>query len=442
MNPFKYINSLPLFGSEDGYKPGLERIERLLTHLGNPEQDLKVIHIAGTNGKGSTAAILERIYRDAGYKTGLYTSPHIFHFNERMKINGQAITSTELAELIEELKKASKKLEQENLGKASFFEVVTALAFKFFSRHQAELVILETGLGGRLDATNVVQSPLLSIITNISLEHSQFLGDNLAEIAAEKGGIIKKDSKIITSVSQKEALETIEKIAKKEGAKFIDLKKEYELIESRGTLTKNIIHLKRNNLPAVDYKISLLGKHQAFNSALALRSVEELQEEFPVAEKKLKKSLKNVYWPGRMQKVLEKPAVILDAAHNPAAFKEILSTLANSKSEYKNLHFVFSVLEDKDLDAIFKEFLETDLKADFYLAANSSFRTMSTAKLKEKADHYQLTNYSYPNLSQAADAAYDNAAEDDIIIVAGSFNTVFEAGISFMTKKPRGEKNE
>src|SRR6056297_2293191 len=189
MDPFEYINSLSLFGSKSGYNPGLDRIKRLLHYLGNPHQDLNVIHLAGTNGKGSTAAILERIYREAGYKTALYSSPHFFHFNERIKVNGRACSTYELTEIVSELKKALAKMRKENYFEPSFFELVTALAFKYFKQHQAEIVVLETGLGGRLDATNIVENPLLSIITNISLEHSQLLGDNIAEIAEEKAGI-------------------------------------------------------------------------------------------------------------------------------------------------------------------------------------------------------------------------------------------------------------
>lgn len=442
MNPYNYINSLPLFGSEDGYKPGLERIKRLLFHLGNPEQKLKVIHLAGTNGKGSTAAILERIYREAGYKTALYTSPHIFHFNERMKIRGEAITTTELTELAAELKKAAAELEAEEFAQPSFFEVVTALAFKYFQRHEAEIVILETGLGGRLDATNVCSSPLLSLITNISLEHSQFLGDNIAQIAAEKGGIIKENSPVITSVEQKEALDVLAAEAEAKSSEFIDLRQEYDEIKAEGSLTENIIRLKRKNQKEESYQLSLLGRHQALNTALALRAVEAVQNDFPVTKKEIEKALKDVYWPGRMQKILSKPAVILDAAHNPAAFKEILASFADYREEYKKLHFVFSILNDKNLAEILKEFAAVNLEAEFYLAENSSFRSISAAELKSKADQYGISYQFYPNLARAADAAYQKADQADVIAAAGSFNTVFEAGISFISKKFRGGQND
>lgn len=441
MNPYNYINSLPLFGSEDGYKPGLERIQKLLDHLGNPEKNLQVIHLAGTNGKGSTAAILERIYREAGYKTALYTSPHIFHFNERMKIKGKAITTTELTELAAEVKKAA-DLTAKTLAEPSFFEIITGLAFKYFQRHEAEIVILETGLGGRLDATNVCHSPLLSLITNISLEHSKFLGDTIAQIAAEKGGIIKENSPIITSVNQKEALDVLAAEAEAKGAEFIDIKKEYEEIKAEGSLTKNIIKLKRKNQKKASYQLSLLGRHQAVNTALALRAVEAVQKEFPVTKKEIKKALQDVYWPGRMQKILSKPAVILDAAHNPAAFKEILASFAEYKNEYRKLHFVFSILNDKDLAEILGEFAKTNLEAEFYLAENLSFRSISAAELRSKADQYGISYQFYPSLAAAANAAYQKADQADIIAAAGSFNTVFEAGVTFMSKKFRGGQND
>lgn len=442
MDPFKYLNSFPLFGSGEGYKPGLERIKRLLDHFDNPQQNLKIIHLAGTNGKGSTAAILEQIYRDSGYKTGLYTSPHIFHFNERIKINGRAISSLELVELLKELKTALKLLAKTGLGRPSFFEIVTVLAFIYFQRHQAEIVILETGLGGRLDATNVIESPLISLITNISLEHSEFLGDTITEIAAEKAGIIKENSKIISSAAQKEVLDLIRFKASEKNTKFINLSQEYEIIKNKGSLTENIVQLKRKNKKIVEYQLSLLGKHQALNTALALRTVEELAEKFPVTEKSIKKSLKKVYLPGRMEKISAKPLVFLDGAHNPAAFKEIFAAVSQFQTEYKRLHVILSVLADKDLDGILKEFLNSNLKADFYLAENLSFRTISGADLKLKVEKYKLSNHFFENTAAAAEAAYNNAAQNDLIIAAGSFNTVFEVGISLMTKKTRGEEYE
>ena len=442
MDPFKYINSLSLFGTEAGYKPGLERIRKLLQHLGNPQRDLDIIHIAGTNGKGSTAAILERIYREAGYKTALYSSPHFFHFNERIKINGRPCSTYELEEITAEVKLAAEKLKEQTGTEASFFEIVTATAFKYFKQHDPEIVILETGLGGRLDATNIVKKPLLSLITNISLEHREFLGDTIAEIAAEKAGIIKDNSKVITAAEQTEALSVIKNKAQVKNSKFIDLSEEYDLIKSSGNLRENIIHLKRKGKKEEKYRLSLLGEHQALNTALALRTVEELSAAFAVNKSQIQIALADIYWPGRMEKIYDNPLIILDGAHNPAAFRKLLKNISKSRAEYKELHFVFSVLKDKDLSAILTEFINYNLSPKFYLAENNSFRTIKiedlAAQVKSKKFKYQV----YNNLSDASRAAFENAEEADLIAAAGSFNTVFEAGVEFMSNNIRGGENE
>lgn len=434
MDPFTYINSLSLFGSKSGYNPGLDRIKALVDHLGNPQQNLNVIHLAGTNGKGSTAAILERIYREAGYKTALYSSPHYYHFNERIKINGKACSTVELAEILAEVKEAADFLKTEGHLEPSFFEIVTAAAFKTFQRHEAELVILETGLGGRLDATNIIEKPLLSIITNISLEHQNILGDNAAQIAFEKAGIIKKNSKVITAVDQKAALAVIKEKTLENNSKFIDLREEYDLIKSSGDLRKNIITLKRKNKKEASYQLSLLGKHQAYNTALALRAVEELSSDFPAAEAEIKRALKNIYWPGRMEKIAEKPLVLLDAAHNQAAFKELVKNINYSSADFNDFHLIFSILKDKDLDSILDEFLNFKLKPKFYLAENASFRTIKIDKLTDKFKERNFQYQSFNSLAEASSQALKTAGLNDLIVAAGSFNTTFEAGIEIMTK--------
>ncbi|MGM0547812.1 MAG: bifunctional folylpolyglutamate synthase/dihydrofolate synthase [Bacillota bacterium] len=441
MEVFEYINSFPLFGSGSGYKPGLQRIKKLLNYLGNPQQDLNIIHLAGTNGKGSTAAILERIYREAGYKTGLYSSPHIFHFNERIKINGRACSTYQLTEIVKDIKKAVEEMEKDGF-EISFFELVTALAFQYFKEQNPDLVILETGLGGRLDATNIVEDVLLSIITNISLEHSHLLGDTLTEIAAEKAGIIKKQTPIITAAKQKSVIKVLKTKAQSQNSKFIDLDKEFSLIESSGSLTQNLIKLRSKKAEPKEYQLSLLGQHQARNTALALRSISELEAKFPVAENEIKKALKDIVWPGRMQMISQKPIIILDAAHNPAAFKELVNNIDNSKNEFENLFLVFSILADKDLTAILKEFKAKKLKPEFYLAANKSFRSISTKNLAQTIEAHNFNFKTFSNLAKASKTVLKKAGVNDLIIAAGSFNTVFEAGIELRSKKIRGEKNE
>lgn len=441
MDIFEYINSFPLFGAKSAYKPGLTRIKKLLNYLKNPEKDLAVIHIAGTNGKGSTAAILESIYRTAGYKTALYSSPHFFHFNERIKINAKACSTYELTEIIKDLKKAAVKMKKNNLA-PSFFEIVTAAALKYFQRNEAEIVILEAGLGGRLDATNVIEAPLLSIISNITLEHSAILGESIKKIAAEKAGIIKQNSPVITAAEQPEALAEIQQTAAAKKAKFINIRESYSLIEGKSNLEQNFINLKRKNAAQKSYELSLLGRHQAVNTALALEAAAELKQKFPLNNKDIKKALTNVYLPARMEKISQKPVIILDAAHNPAAFKELAENIYNSRLDFNNLHFIFSILKDKDLADILAELSSFKLKPQFYAAENRSFRSASIADIEKELQRNNFQYQSFKNLNKAAAAALKNAAADDLIIAAGSFNTVFEAGIEFFSKNIRGEYDE
>ncbi len=442
LDPFNYINSLSFFGKKGGYMPGLARIKKLLSYLGNPEENLNVIHLAGTNGKGSTAAFIESIYRKAGYKTALYTSPHFYHFNERIKVNGRAASTYELKEIIVEIKSAVDKLKAENKHEeASFFEVVTAAALLYFKRHQAEIVILETGLGGRLDATNIIKKPLLSIITNIDLEHTKILGNTVEEISAEKAGIIKDKSKILTAVKDRKALQVIEDKTAEVSSELIKIDVEYDKISSSGSLDNNQLILFKNGI-SKKYELSLLGIYQARNAALAVKTADILNEKFPVSEKNIKDGLASVFWPGRMQKIKENPLIIIDAAHNPSAFKELADSIRASEKEFDKIHFIFSVLNDKNIEEMLINFLSFKKKLEFYLAENSSFRTIKLDMLENKVKGMGFDYNSFDNLSEAAESSYANSKKKDLIIAAGSFYTIFESGINFMTKIFRGGRNE
>ncbi|ADQ14545.1 bifunctional folylpolyglutamate synthase/dihydrofolate synthase [Halanaerobium hydrogeniformans] len=434
MDPYSYINSLSLFGTKGGYNPGLKRIKKLLAYLGNPEQNFNVIHLAGTNGKGSTAAFIENIYRQAGYKTALYTSPHFYHFNERIKVNGKAASTYLLKDLIKELKKAVEKLKKDGFGEASFFEVVTALAFLYFEFHQPDIVILETGLGGRLDATNVIKKPLLSIITTIDIEHSKLLGNSQSEIAYEKAGIIKENSKVLTAVTSQEALSVIEKTAAEKSTQLIKLTQKYDKIKSSGGLKKNYLYFSSSN-KKYKYKLSLLGMYQAQNAALAHLAVNILKSEFPFKKEDLQKGLSTVVWPGRMQKISKKPLTILDGAHNPAAVKALAESLKTAAAEFNNIHLIFSALNDKDIVNMLSCFLNFKPKIQLYLAENNSFRTSTLAELEKTAKSLNFKYQLFSSLSQAAEEVVKVSKKDDLILAAGSFSTVFESGITLMTKK-------
>jgi dihydrofolate synthase/folylpolyglutamate synthase len=304
----QFLYGLRLFGA----KFGLENTFKLTALVGNPQEKLRFIHVAGTNGKGSTCAMLESIYRAADLRTGLFTSPHLVSFRERIQVNRQLIPEGEVVRLVEEMQPL---LQQFPAGHhPTFFEVVTVIALKFFAEQNCDLVIWETGLGGRLDATNIV-TPLASVITNIALDHQQWLGDTLEKIAFEKAGIIKPGIPVVTATDEPEALTVIEKIARERNAPLKQIQKS----EVRSQKSES----------------ALLGYHQKSNAVLALATVEALQKQIPVSEETIGKGLATVNWPGRLQLVGRgNQKILLDGAHNVAGATALRRALADWSSRF------------------------------------------------------------------------------------------------------------
>jgi len=316
----QFLHSLRLFGA----KFGLEITLKLAALSGNPQAKLRFIHVAGTNGKGSTCAMLESIYRAAGLRVGLFTSPHLVSFRERIQVNRHLISEEEVCRLVEEIQPLLKEFPDDQ--HPTFFEVVTLMALKFFAAQKCDLVVWETGLGGRLDATNIV-TPLASVITNIALDHQQWLGDTLEKIAAEKAGIIKPGVPVVTTTDAPEALEVIERVAHQKGA---PLTKGISPVLSRDTAT-----------------LTLAGVHQKTNAALALATVEILQSKIPVRQVAIHQGLATVSWPGRLQ-MIQRPGgqkILLDGAHNAAgalALREALSAEAPVSDPARSVEIQFS----------------------------------------------------------------------------------------------------
>ncbi|MBU0630190.1 MAG: bifunctional folylpolyglutamate synthase/dihydrofolate synthase [Candidatus Margulisbacteria bacterium] len=313
----KYLSSLEKFG----INLGLERITGLLTNLGNPQQKLQAIHVAGTNGKGSTCAMIAAILKELGYKVGLYTSPHLLRYNERFQINGREISEPDLSAGIAAVKKAAAGLPQ----KPTVFEVLTAVAFWYFAKKKVDFAVVEVGMGGRLDATNVIR-PLVSVITNVELEHTTVLGRTLAKIAVEKGGIIKPGVPVVTAESKAEALTVLTHQANIGGSSLVQVG-----IVGAGFIT------------------NLLGEHQKRNAACAVAAV--LLAGISADKKKIVAGLKKVRWPARFQVIRKKPLTIVDGAHNPAGVKTLVDTLGR---EYPGKKFVviFGAQQDKEVTSM------------------------------------------------------------------------------------------
>jgi dihydrofolate synthase/folylpolyglutamate synthase len=345
----KYIDPLaPIVGKESEIKPGLERIEQILKLLGNPEKKFKAIHIAGTNGKGSTAVMVASILRQHGFKVGLYTSPHLQKVNERIKVGGEEIADERLEKEIESMKKL---IEEHNI-EASYFEFLTALAFKYFAEEGVDFAVVEAGLGGRWDATNILPAPLVCVITNIGLEHQNFLGDTREEIAKEKIEIIKKNSFVVTAVKQPSVLKLIEEKCAQVDAGLLDVNEWSPQFLKMGINGHEIL------IDGKRLELRMLGEFQVINAALAFGCYKGLQEQgVHVSPAAVLMGLREAFYRGRFEIARKNPFLIFDAAHNPPGIKSFVQSL----KEYlpgKKFVVVFGASQGRDVKAMLSSLKE------------------------------------------------------------------------------------
>jgi dihydrofolate synthase/folylpolyglutamate synthase len=393
----QFLYGLRLFGA----KFGLENTLKLAELAGDPQKKLRFIHVAGTNGKGSTCAMLESIYRAAGLRVGLFTSPHLVSFRERIQIGRQWIPEKEVARLVDKFQVWLGQFPKDH--HPTFFEVVTVMALEFFSDHACDVVIWETGLGGRLDATNIV-APLASVITNIALDHQQWLGDTLERIAAEKAGIIKPGVPVVTATDDATALAVIKKTAKEKKAPLT--------VVGRGVLPADLADA-----------LSLSGEHQRRNAALALATVEILQKQIPVTKPQIIAGLQDVNWPGRLQLIeMDGKRILLDGAHNVAGAKALREAIdKNFPAEGRTL--VLGILDDKDWRQICEQL--APLAENIFAVPVSSKRT---ANPKELAEACGAANPAAKiSVCSSPDEAFQKLPLSRLIIVAGSLYLVGEA---------------
>ena len=401
----QFLYGLQMFGANFG----LERACKLAELAGNPQKQLRFIHVAGTNGKGSTCAMLESIYRAAGLRVGLFTSPHLVSFRERIQVNRQLISENDVARFVAEIQESLKTFPADQ--HPTFFEVVTVLALKYFAEQKCDLVIWETGLGGRLDATNIV-TPLASVITNIALDHQQWLGDTLEKIAAEKAGIIKPGVPVVTAAEQPDVLRVIEETAKQVHAPFT-------VVAADG----NPPPTKFAALCRDAATSPLLGAHQQLNAALAVATVEVLLPQIPVTEEQIRDGLARVSWPGRLQLIERgEQKFLLDGAHNIAGVEALRTALGKIFPEVRPT-FILGVLGDKDWRAMCERL--APLASRMLLVPVNSERTASSAQLAEacRAANPAADVASCDSLPDAL----ARAAQDKFIVIAGSLYLVGEA---------------
>lgn len=376
----------------NAYKPSLVNILKLCDVFGNPQEQLKFIHVAGTNGKGSTCSMLASILTEAGYKTGLFTSPHIKEFTERIRINGMKIPENDVIEKTNQIKDAQLDFEP------SFFEITFLMALLHFKEQKCDICVIETGLGGRLDATNII-TPLISVITNISIEHTQFLGNTISSIATEKAGIIKQNIPVVIGERHSESTPVFSSIAEKNNAR---------------------IQFSEDFPTEIPESFPLLGEYQLKNFSLVKLVLSTLQNQFPLKSDSITNGLKNLHYNtgfmGRMQIVSTSPLTIFDVSHNEAGIKETL--VAIQQLNKGNLFIVYGTSSDKDISQIFELFTEN---AQYFFTQFSNVRSATVEQLAEFASKKSFNATFFVNPLDALKSAQNIANKEDTILVFGSF---------------------
>ena len=408
----KYITEVGNFGSNYG----LERTYKLLEHLGNPERDLKLIHIAGTNGKGSTTSMITEILMGEGYKVGMYTSPFIEEFEERIQINRNNIPKESLAILMDEIKVAVDKAIEAGYNHPTEFEIITVLMLLYFKKENIDFGVIEVGLGGTLDSTNVIK-PIIQVITSISFDHTNLLGNTLEKIAREKAGIIKKGIPTVIYPQQEEVLKVIKNkcfemdselyIANNENLKFeniVNLDKPYQL-------------LKYNN--EIDILLPLLGEHQIINLSVAMQAIEVLNNKniIDISIANIVKSIKNVSWKGRLEVLSNNPYVVIDGAHNIQGIKT-LSRNIKKYFKYENLYLILGILADKDVEEMIK--IITPMAKKVYSVTPNSIRGELAESLKDEVSKFNKNCKAFDKYEEAYLEALNDASEKDLILASGS----------------------
>ena len=408
----KYITEVGNFGSNYG----LERTYKLLEHLGNPERDLKLIHIAGTNGKGSTTSMITEILMGEGYKVGMYTSPFIEEFEERIQINRNNIPKESLAILMDEIKVAVDKVIEAGYNHPTEFEIITVLMLLYFKKENIDFGVIEVGLGGTLDSTNVIK-PIIQVITSISFDHTNLLGNTLEKIAREKAGIIKKGIPTVIYPQQEEVLKVIKN-------KCFEMDSELYIANNENLKFENIVNLdkpdqllKYNN--EIDILLPLLGEHQIINLSVAMQAIEVLNNKniIDISIANIVKSIKNVSWKGRLEVLSNNPYVVIDGAHNIQGIKT-LSRNIKKYFKYENLYLILGILADKDVEEMIK--IITPMAKKVYSVTPNSIRGELAESLKDEVSKFNKNCKAFDKYEEAYLEALNDASEKDLILASGS----------------------
>lgn len=412
-------NQLPTYQhiGSTAYKPGLDNTIQLLQVLDNPHTKFKTIHVAGTNGKGSVSHFLASIFQSQGYKTGLYTSPHLVDFGERIRVNGEMINRDYVVNFVEQSIEIFEHIQP------SFFEATMSMAFNYFADQQVDIAIIEVGLGGRLDSTNVI-SPIISVITNISFDHMNLLGNTLAQIASEKAGIIKQNTPVVIGELQQETISVFREKALEMNSMLFVANTEFSIKEHN--ILKMVVTDKQSN----HFKIGLTGKYQLKNLATVLQTIDIINNSdsipFQISKKSLAEGLENVIentkLRGRWEVLSNQPLTIADTGHNEAGIEFVVKQLA--ETPHRKLHFVIGMVNDKEIAHILK-LLPT--QAEYYFTQANIARALAADELQNLAKNHNLSGNSFRTVEASVKSAQSEAAPDDLIFIGGSNFVVGEA---------------
>ncbi|MCM3441950.1 folylpolyglutamate synthase/dihydrofolate synthase family protein [Metabacillus halosaccharovorans] len=417
-----------------GVKPGLKRMEWLLNKLDHPEKNIPTIHVAGTNGKGSTISYMLHMLMEAGYKVGTFTSPYIETFNERISVNGQPITDDEMLSLVNEIKPYAEKIENTDLGSPTEFEIITTMMFLYFGKvNKPDFLLLETGLGGRLDSTNVID-PILSVITNIGYDHMNILGDTITDIAREKAGIIKKGRPIFTAAEKEDALEVLSQTAKEKHAPYYSFGKDISVKNLSPWEHGEKFSVKTETNTYEDVKIKMRGNHQIKNAALAISVIDYLKEQgaVKITYDEVMKGIKKSMWKGRFELIHQDPVVIVDGAHNDEGIESLIDTIKRHYS-HTRIHILFSALSDKNYKKMIDR-LST-------VATTMHFTTFDFPRAETAINLFSSCSISNKSYSESWRDKFEEllltykGQKEDVLIVTGSLYFISEIRNYLIMKK-------
>ena len=397
----------------------LDNIRELLERLGNPQDQLRVVHIAGTNGKGSTLAFLAGIFRESGYRAGRYVSPASFSYEERFRINEENISKKDLCFYMEKIKNVAEEMVKDGLSHPTMFEIETALSFLYFLDKKVDVVLLETGMGGRLDATNVVKKPIATVIASIGMDHMQFLGDTLEKIASEKAGIIKEGCPVISYDNTKEVNEVIKNKAKQMHAKVTFVNSAGIRVLQESLNGESFSYRSSDGRWYEKIEIPLLGRHQINNAALALETLNVIKNYYCISDFQTEDGMRKTIWRGRIEILEREPMVICDGAHNPDGAKSLLSFLQNNFTNQR-LIYIMGVLSDKDYEQMVQILAPAADK--IYTVAPDNPRALSSRELCNCISKYHQNVEERQRLAECLSEVRQKAEKDDVIIICGTLS--------------------